>query len=300
MSETHKKHFNYILIETAVFVLLWLIVFLIPLTTNHSDDNLTWQNTLQYWLKTVPFLLVFIINIYILIPLYLKKKFYERYVLFILAITPLIICLSLWAEKTYNTEKIIAMPPMELGPGMPPMELSDKMPPPAGFKLPQQKAQVSADMIFLQRLALALLVIGTGTAYKVIFFWIEEEKQKKLLQQQVQKNNQQIDEYIYVKSDFKMMKVLISEILYIESANEYIKIYLEKGESITTFMRLKNIETKLPADKFMRVQRSFIVNLEKIQAVEKNRIFIEQKKYIPIGEQYKDSFQQYLGKNFIK
>jgi DNA-binding LytR/AlgR family response regulator len=65
-------------------------------------------------------------------------------------------------------------------------------------------------------------------------------------------------------------------------------------------MRLKNIEAKLPADKFMRVQRSFIVNLDKIQTVEKNRIFIEQKKFIPIGEQYKENFQQYLGRNFIK
>jgi len=291
MPETQKKYFNYNFIETAIFVLIWLVIFLIPLSTNRSNGMLIWEDIFESWIKMTPFLLVFIINIYILIPLFLRKKLYERYILLILAITPLIICFSMWGENKYNTGKIT---------GMPPMELSDKMPPPAGFRLPQQSIEPSADSKFLQSLAIALLVIGTGTAYKVFLFWMEEEKQKKLLQEQVKKDNQQIDDFIYVKSDLKMHKILISEILYIESANEYIKIYLDKGDSITTFMRLKNIETKLPTDKFMRVQRSFIVNLEKIQAVEKNRIFIEQKKFIPIGEQYKEGFQQYLGKNFIK
>ncbi|MDD2285047.1 MAG: LytTR family DNA-binding domain-containing protein [Paludibacter sp.] len=301
MSDKQKKQFNYAFIETGVFVLIWLIIFLFPLFTNRSSNGeLIWTRIAVSWIKTGAFLLVFLLNIYVLIPLLLKKKQYERYVLIILAITPLIICFSLSIESRYSAGRITGMPPMELGPGMPPMELSDKMPAPAGFKLPQKSIESSNEMKFLQNLAIALLVIGTGTAYKVAFFWIEEEKQKKVLQQQVQKNNQHIDDYIYVKSDFKMIQIRISEILYIESANEYIKIYLEKGESITTFMRLKNMETKLPTNQFMRVQRSFIVNLKKIQAVEKNRIFIEQKKFIPIGEQYKENFQQYLGKNFIK
>lgn len=300
MQDTKKKSVNFTLIESAIFVLIWLIIFLIPIGVNQTGDKLLWGRIMESWIKIASFLFVFILNIYVLIPLYLKKKQYERYILLILAITPLIICFSLRVENNYTTRSVTGMPPMELGPGMPPMELSEKMPPPAGFRLQNQSAARTAEMQFLQSLVIALLVIGTGTAYKVILFWIEEEKQKKQLQEQVQQDNQHIDEYIYVKSDLKMVKVLISDILYIESANEYIKIYLNKGESITTFMRLKNIETKLPADRFMRVQRSFIVNLDKIQAVEKNRIFIEQKKFIPIGEQYKESFQQYLGRNFIK
>lgn len=67
-----------------------------------------------------------------------------------------------------------------------------------------------------------------------------------------------------------------------------------------TFMRLKNMENELPKDKFMRVQRSFIVNLTKIKAVEKNKIHLEHKKIIPVGEQYKDGFQEYLSTNFVK
>jgi len=196
-------------------------------------------------------------------------------------------------------EKVSGMPPMIIGPGAAPMEFSKDMPPPAGFSSKRNKLLKSDNLIFLQNLAIALLVIGTGTGYKVLYFWIREEKERKILEESIKKE-EPTEEYLFVKSDYKMVKIRISEILYIESANEYIKIFLEKGEAITTFMRLKNIESKLPASQFMRVQRSFIVNLEKIMAVEKNRIFIEHKKFIPIGEQCKEAFQEFLGKNFVK
>lgn len=106
------------------------------------------------------------------------------------------------------------------------------------------------------------------------------------------------EENIFVKSDYKIIKIKMDDILYIESANEYIKIILENGESIMTFMRLKNMEENLPKDKFMRVHRSFIIQLNKIKAVEKNRVMISAKVHIPIGEQYKDTFQQYIDKTF--
>lgn len=106
------------------------------------------------------------------------------------------------------------------------------------------------------------------------------------------------EENIFVKSDYKIIKIKLDDILYIESANEYIKIILENGESVTTFMRLKHMEENLPKDRFMRVHRSFIIQLNKIKAVEKNRAMITAKVHIPIGEQYKDIFQQYIDKTF--
>lgn len=259
-----------------------------------------WDKILISWIQIGAFLCIFILNIYILIPLFLHKKQYLRYILSTIVVAPLILCFSQYAENLNKDNEITAMPPMEIGPDMPPMELSKDMPPPVGYKLKQKNIRPSADLQFLQSFAIALLVIGTGTAYKVILLWIREEQERKQLQETLQSANMNVNDYIFVKADYKMVKIKTSDILYIESANEYIKIYLEKGETITTFMRLKNIESTLPAGKFMRVQRSFIVNLEKIIAVEKNRIFIEHKKSIPIGEQYKEGFQQYLGKNFIK
>ena len=104
---------------------------------------------------------------------------------------------------------------------------------------------------------------------------------------------------IFVKSNYKVVRILLADISYIESANEYIKIFLENQEVITTFMRLKNIEELLPAGDFMRVHKSFIINLNKILAVDRNRIFIDKKKHIPVGVQYKEIFNKYMDDTFL-
>ena len=109
----------------------------------------------------------------------------------------------------------------------------------------------------------------------------------------------QTDEFIFVKSDYKLVRIHIDEIKYIESANEYIKIYLDNTEKITTLLRLKTILEQLNPQKFMRIHRSFIINLTKIKAVEKSRVFLDNKLYIPVGDQYKDDFQNYVDKTFI-
>ena len=104
---------------------------------------------------------------------------------------------------------------------------------------------------------------------------------------------------IFVKSNYKVVRILLADISYIESANEYIKIILDNQEVITTFMRLKNIEELLPDSDFMRVHKSFIINLNKILAVDRNRIFIDKKKHIPVGEQYKEIFNKYMDDIFM-
>lgn len=104
---------------------------------------------------------------------------------------------------------------------------------------------------------------------------------------------------IFVKSNYKVVRILLADISYIESANEYIKIFLDNQEVITTFMLLKNIEELLPAGDFMRVHKSFIINLNKILAVDRNRIFIDKKKHIPVGEQYKEIFNKYMDDTFL-
>ena len=104
---------------------------------------------------------------------------------------------------------------------------------------------------------------------------------------------------IYLKSDYKVVRVSLADIKYIESANEYIKIHLDSGEMVVTFMRLKALAALLPESDFMQIHRSFIINLNKIQAVDKNRIFLDKKLYIPVGEQYKTAFDEYLRNNFL-
>ena len=91
-------------------------------------------------------------------------------------------------------------------------------------------------------------------------------------------NRKQVDviqttnDYIFVKSEYKLMRILLSEIKYIESSNEYIQIHLINDEPVTSLIRLKVIEEQLPKDKFLRVHRSFIVNLDRVKVIERNRI----------------------------
>ena len=104
---------------------------------------------------------------------------------------------------------------------------------------------------------------------------------------------------LFVKSEYKMVRIFFSEIKYIESSNEYIQIHLVNDEPVTTLIRLKAIEEQLPKDKFMRVHRSFIVNLDRIKVIERNRIVFDHNVYIPVGDQYKESFQAFVDKTFL-
>lgn len=101
---------------------------------------------------------------------------------------------------------------------------------------------------------------------------------------------------IFVKSDYKLIQIPLDNILYIEGLKDYIKIY-EEGASkpILSLMSMKAIEELLPASRFMRVHRSFIVQKEKIRVVDRGRIIFG-KTYIPVSDSYKQAFQEYLDK----
>jgi two-component system, LytTR family, response regulator LytT len=106
-------------------------------------------------------------------------------------------------------------------------------------------------------------------------------------------------EFLFLKSDYKIKRINFQNILYIEGLKEYVKVYtMLSDKPVLSLSSLKNLELKLPADKFMRVHRSFIVNLEKIETIDRSRIVFG-KKYIPIGDQYKEKFQEFLDKNFL-
>ena len=97
-------------------------------------------------------------------------------------------------------------------------------------------------------------------------------------------------EYISVKADYKTQLVKIADIVYLESAGEYVRLHIEDNTTITTLFRLKNMETTLPQDTFLRVHRSYIVNLKRIASYTKGRIFLDNGEYIPLGENYKERF----------
>lgn len=101
---------------------------------------------------------------------------------------------------------------------------------------------------------------------------------------------------LYLKVDYQLIKVSFADIIYIEGAGDYVKVYhLRDGKPIFSQMTLKSLEEKLPAKKFMRVHRSFIVSLDKIESVSRNSIQIG-KTTIYVGEQYKNSFKEFLSR----
>jgi len=106
-------------------------------------------------------------------------------------------------------------------------------------------------------------------------------------------------EFLFLKSDYKIRRINFNDIIYIEGLKDYIKVYLAgEKKPILSLSTLKNIEEKLPSSSFMRVHRSFIVNLNKIQTIERFRIIFDET-LIPVSDQYKDKFQQFLDENFL-
>ena len=101
-------------------------------------------------------------------------------------------------------------------------------------------------------------------------------------------------EYISVKADYKTQLVRIADIVYLESASEYVRLHIEGSATITTLFRLKNMETTLPQESFLRVHRSYIVNLKRISSYTKGRIFLDNGEYIPLGENYKERFFEHF------
>ncbi len=108
------------------------------------------------------------------------------------------------------------------------------------------------------------------------------------------------EEFLFIKSEYKIIRINYSDIKYIEGMREYVRINLSNQSPVMALMSMKKIIEQLPANDFMRVHRSFIVNLNKITTIERNRIIFDNKVYIPVSDQYKAEFQKYLDENFIK
>lgn len=119
--------------------------------------------------------------------------------------------------------------------------------------------------------------------------------EKSVEKEEISTNN----EFLFLKSEYKIRRINFNDIIYVEGLKDYIKVFVENHDKpIMSLNSMKSIESKLPADRFMRVHRSFIVNLHRIDTVERSRIVFG-KVYIPVSDQYKEAFQSFLNKNFL-
>ena len=109
-----------------------------------------------------------------------------------------------------------------------------------------------------------------------------------------QAENASTDRFIFVKSEYKLVKIMFDDILYIEGVKDYVKIYLNNDHKpIMTLMNMKKIEESLPKPEFMRIHRSYIVHMKKIDGIDRFRIVIGDA-VLPISDSYKTILQDYL------
>ena len=99
-----------------------------------------------------------------------------------------------------------------------------------------------------------------------------------------------------MKSDCKVVRIDVNEIRYIEGMSEYVRIFVEgENKPVITLASLQKMEERLPTH-FMRVHRSYIVNLCKITEISRLRIIFDKNTYIPVGDNYKERFTEYISK----
>ena len=108
------------------------------------------------------------------------------------------------------------------------------------------------------------------------------------------------DDVIFVKSDYKIVRIDIDKICYIEAMSEYLRISCEdRDKPVIVLLSMKKIEEHLPSSRFMRIHRSYIINLNKISEVKKNHVIIDGGASLPIGDNYKDAFLGYISKRIL-
>ncbi|MBS1941279.1 MAG: response regulator transcription factor [Bacteroidetes bacterium] len=101
-------------------------------------------------------------------------------------------------------------------------------------------------------------------------------------------------DYLFLKSEYLQLKVNLPEIIYIEGLKDYAKVYLTTApRPVLSLISLKKLEETLPVDRFMRIHRSFIIALDKIDQIERSQVIIQDRR-ITVGEQYREAFQAFL------
>ena len=102
------------------------------------------------------------------------------------------------------------------------------------------------------------------------------------------------DRFIYVKSDYKLVRIDLDDIMYIEGVKDYVRIVLSNSsQPVMCLMNMRTLEEYLPTPEFLRVHRSYIVHMSKVQSIDRFR-FVFGDTYIPISESYKDVVNDYL------
>lgn len=105
---------------------------------------------------------------------------------------------------------------------------------------------------------------------------------------------------LFLKTEYKVVRILISQIIYVEGMAEYIRIHLaNQPKPVLVLLSMKKIEERLPTTDFMRIHKSYIINLHHIVEINRSRIILDTGNDIPIGDNYRNSLNEYISSKFL-
>ena len=108
----------------------------------------------------------------------------------------------------------------------------------------------------------------------------------------------QRDRFLFVKSDYKLIRIALDDILYIEGLKDYVRFYLKNGKRVMSLMSMKRLEEFLPTPEFLRTHRSYIVHMPEAKTIDRFRLVFGDQ-FIPISDNYKEEVQQYIEKHTL-
>lgn len=106
------------------------------------------------------------------------------------------------------------------------------------------------------------------------------------------------ERFMFIRSDYKLLRVRLDDILYIEGLKDYVRFYLKTGEKIMALMSMRKLEERLPHPDFMRTHRSYIVNMAEVSAIDRLRVVVGEER-IPISDGYKEELMRYLDRHTL-
>ena len=269
------------------------------------------NNIWQIVLQILPFLLLFLLHHFLLAPLFFRKKL----IVYIPVTLVLLTAFGFYCFNVGNPPDSRMQPGQFQGPPPmmqdvpPPMPMDGMAPPPEGMRPPIMPDNGHRPLRpETMKLLLAILLIGVDLGAMAYIRSLHTEKEMKNLEAQnrmhqdkleeltrIAENQQKAESDLVFKTDYKQVRVKPENILYIEGMGEYLKIYhLDATTPLVVLMSMKRILEQLPDDRFARVHKSYIVNLNRIINNSRTQITMENASVIPIGESYRVAISERL------
>lgn len=216
--------------EILVYSLIWLTVYLVPFFHDRVFGSVVWAKLWADWALVTGFMLMFLLNVYLLVPYLLFKKRYLLFAAVIILFSASTVFLSLYLSQRINSPKASEMPPMEIGPGMPPMELGHGMSATIGFKANTEQVGKSNLWTFLEYFLISILILAGSTSYKLFLRWVSEERKNEALE------NEQL------KSELALLRLQVSPHFLMNTLNNiYALIAVDQERAGDAVIRLSTL-----------------------------------------------------------